>query len=193
MHLWRANRSTTDGAWERISIPEAGLALVAGDGTEFREATLSDRQRDRQRALAVFAPVTMDRSSGPGHLQLVLLCAPGASVFVSGQRPFSVAPLRDRDEISVSDQRLVFAAADEESVVAFKHSGKETHCQRCSRVLDDRDQVVWCPNCGSPHHEGLLVESDPPTSLLCWSDVQRCAGCLEDRASMVWDPTEVLS
>ena len=39
----------------------------------------------------------------------------------------------------------------------------EKHCAYCQAVLFEEDDVVWCPECGAPHHRA------------CWQSLGHCA------------------
>ena len=186
MHVWVQTRSgrSDSGCWQRIAIQRGGLALSGAGAVQGSDRCAPSGEN------AVLAPF-----SERGVSRIALVRGSRGGVFLNGHRPLPVVVLRDRDEINIGPETFVFAEAEEARVEVFEPLEASTHCQLCSVELLAGDEIVRCPVCAAPHHEGLLAKKGPDGERVeqrCWTLGPVCGGCQGHRESMVWVPDQVL-
>jgi hypothetical protein len=184
MRLWiEESREGEASRFECRELASGGLSLLPG------RAVADGRSPDALAALVPFA------ERGREAVALVLASSAGR-LLLNGFPPLPVSVLEDRDEIQLEGRRLYLAAHAVPAPRRFEGGGGPVECGRCRRELvagnpgRAGDEVVRCPVCGTPHHEG---ERAAPGAgpLHCWSYDPRCAGpCRRRREELAWSPEE---
>jgi len=97
---------------------------------------------------------------------------------VNGVEPLPLRVLRDRDEIRAGGDVIYFSTDTRAEPAAFVGAGKPVRCARCHSELQQGEQAVHCPGCGSVQHAE------------CWSYAVTCASCKQATSGSTWTPEE---
>jgi hypothetical protein len=124
----------------------------------------------------------------PGEAPVwLLLAGPGGGVRVNGEEvPLGMHLLRDRDEIKLRGEALVYFSTESPArVEPFPGAARGANCPRCRQVLEPGVAAVRCPRCGIWHHQDDVRP--------CWVYAPSCAQC--DQATSLeggyeWTPEE---
>ena len=121
-----------------------------------------------------------------------LLWGPETTVRLNGLRlQTGIRVLADRDEVKVDSNPPVFFSAEtlarEETFEAGAADGKDIHCPRCKKLVEDGASVVRCPVCKVAYHYGEEKERN----CWCYAPTCTCGHSTAMDAGFQWTPYEI--